>query len=96
MAIDKTNLKAGVRTCLLSLQRTTDLIDIVQTRLPTGLEVNSAVDDTTDVIASLEHERIAELVACQRVQVDDPLMTAILDEIELRARMAIAKFGRGA
>jgi len=26
--------------------------------------------------------------------VDDPLLTAVLDEIELRARVGIAKFGR--
>jgi flagellin-like hook-associated protein FlgL len=47
MAADKINLTAGVRTNLLSLQRTTSLIDIVQTRLSTGLKVNSAIDDAS-------------------------------------------------
>lgn len=47
MAADKINLTAGVRSNLLSLQRTTDLIDIVQTRLSTGLKVNSAIDDAS-------------------------------------------------
>ncbi len=47
MAADKINLTAGVRTNLLSLQRTTDLIDIVQKRLSTGLKVNSAIDDAS-------------------------------------------------
>ena len=47
MAADKINLTAGVRANLLSLQRTTDLIDIVQTRLSTGLKVNSAIDDAS-------------------------------------------------
>lgn len=47
MAADKVNLTAGVRSNLLSLQRTTDLIDIVQTRLSTGLKVNSAIDDAS-------------------------------------------------
>ena len=44
---DKINLTAGVRNNLLSLQRTTNLIDIVQTRLSTGLKVNSAIDDAS-------------------------------------------------
>ncbi|MCG8545932.1 MAG: flagellin, partial [Alphaproteobacteria bacterium] len=44
---DKVNLTAGVRNNLLSLQRTTDLIGIVQTRLSTGLKVNSAIDDAS-------------------------------------------------
>lgn len=47
MATDKINLTAGVRNNLLSLQRTTSLIDIVQTRLSTGLKVNSAIDDAS-------------------------------------------------
>lgn len=47
MAIDKVNLTAGVRNNLLSLQRTTSLIDIVQKRLTTGLKVNSAIDDAS-------------------------------------------------
>ena len=41
-----------------------------------------------------ELEWIAQLVERQRAQVDDPLLTAVLDEIELRARVGIAKFGR--
>ena len=44
---DKVNLTAGVRNNLLSLQRTTNLIEIVQTRLSTGLKVNSAIDDAS-------------------------------------------------
>jgi flagellin-like hook-associated protein FlgL len=52
MAIDKINLTAGVRTNLLSLQRTTGLIEIVQTRLSTGLKVNSAIDDASAFFTS--------------------------------------------
>lgn len=47
MAIDKVNLTGGVRANLLSLQRTTNLIEIVQTRLSTGLKVNTAIDDAS-------------------------------------------------
>jgi flagellin-like hook-associated protein FlgL len=38
-------LSGAVRTALLSLQNTTDLIDRTQNRLSTGLRVSSAVDD---------------------------------------------------
>jgi flagellin-like hook-associated protein FlgL len=47
MASDKINLSAGVQSNLLTLQRTTKLIDTVQTRLSTGLKVNSAIDDAS-------------------------------------------------
>jgi flagellin len=45
MATQKINLSAGVRANLLTLQNTTKLIATVQTRLSTGLKVNSAIDD---------------------------------------------------
>jgi flagellin len=45
MATPKINLSAGVQANLLTLQRTTTLINTVQTRLSTGLKVNSAIDD---------------------------------------------------
>jgi hypothetical protein len=48
----------------------------------------------TGAISRSELDRIAEMVARQREQVDDPLLTAVLDEIELRARVEIAKFRR--
>jgi len=45
MATPKINLSSGVQANLLTLQRTTTLINTVQTRLSTGLKVNSAIDD---------------------------------------------------
>jgi len=47
MAVDKINLSAGVRSNLLTLQRTSSLVETVQTRLSTGLKVNSAIDDAS-------------------------------------------------
>jgi flagellin-like hook-associated protein FlgL len=45
MASNKIFLSAGVQSNLLTLQRTVKLINTVQTRLSTGLKVNSAIDD---------------------------------------------------
>ncbi|MEE2688349.1 MAG: flagellin [Pseudomonadota bacterium] len=42
---DSINLSTSVRTNLLTLQRTSGLIAATQTRLSTGLKVNSALDD---------------------------------------------------
>jgi len=52
MAVDKINLTGGVRSNLLSLQRTSSLIEIVQTRLSTGLKVNTAIDDASAFFTS--------------------------------------------
>ena len=45
MATDKVSLSEAVRGNLLTLQRTARTIDQTQTRLSTGLKVNSALDD---------------------------------------------------
>ena len=42
---DPINLTASVRGNLLTLQRTSSLIASTQTRLSTGLKINSALDD---------------------------------------------------
>ena len=47
MANTKIFLSAGVQSNLLSLQRTSKLLNIVQTRLSTNLKVNSAIDDAS-------------------------------------------------
>src|SRR3546814_5328974 len=47
MADNRVSLSAAVRTNLLTLQRTARQIDITQTRLSTGLKVNSAIDDAS-------------------------------------------------
>ena len=52
MANNTINLSSGVRANLLSLQRTSSLISTVQTRLSTGLKVNSALDDASAFFTS--------------------------------------------
>lgn len=46
------NLSAGVRANLLTLQRTSNQIGLVQNRLSTGLKVNSAIDDASAFFTS--------------------------------------------
>ena len=47
MAAEKVNLTEAIRGNLLSLQRSARAIDQTQTRLSTGLAVNSALDDAS-------------------------------------------------
>jgi flagellin len=49
---DKIELSAVIRSNLLTLSRTTDLIDRTQDRLSTGLKVSSARDDATAFFAA--------------------------------------------
>lgn len=52
MASNKIFLSSGVQSNLLTLQRTVKLINTVQTRLSTGLKVNSAIDDANAFFTS--------------------------------------------
>ena len=49
---DKVELSAAIRSNLLTLSRTTDLIDRTQDRLSTGLKVASALDDSAAFFAA--------------------------------------------
>jgi len=52
VAINDISLTAGMRTNLISLQGTVDLLNRTQERLSTGKKVNSALDDPTAYFAS--------------------------------------------
>lgn len=51
--VDKVALSAGVKSNLLSLQRTSTSINTTQTRLSSGLKVNSALDDASAYFTSV-------------------------------------------
>ena len=51
--VDKIALSSGVRSNLLTLQRTSASINTTQTRLSSGLKVNSALDDASAFFTSV-------------------------------------------
>ncbi len=55
MAISDISLTAGMRSNLLSLQGTADLMDRTQVRLSTGKKVNSALDDPVNFFRAQAH-----------------------------------------
>jgi len=80
-----------MRNNLLSLQKTSDLINTTQKRLSTGKKVNSALDNPTNFFAAQSHlERASDLTArkdgmaeaVQMVKAADAGITAITSLIE--------------
>jgi flagellin len=55
MALNDISLTAGMRSNLLSLQKTATLLDRTQNRLSTGKKVNSALDDPINFFAAQGH-----------------------------------------
>jgi flagellin-like hook-associated protein FlgL len=64
MALSDISLTAGMRSNLLSLQKTANLLDRTQDRLSTGKEVSSALDDPINFFAAQGHmNRASDLAA---------------------------------
>jgi flagellin len=64
MAVNDISLTSGMRNNLLSLQKTSDLINTTQQRLSTGKKVNSPLDNPTNYFAAQTHlERASDLTA---------------------------------
>ncbi len=81
---DKVSLSQAVRGNLLSLQRTSSLIDQTNSRLSTGLKVNSAVDDASAFFTSRALENRANDLVELKSGIDLAISTiqAGLDGIE--------------
>jgi flagellin len=62
MAMANIHLTSGMRANLISMQNTAKLMDTTQTRLSSGLKVNSALDDPINFFKAQEHRnRAADL-----------------------------------
>lgn len=55
MALSDISLTSGMRSNLVSLQQTLDLLNRTQTRLASGKRVNTAIDDPVNYFASQSH-----------------------------------------
>ena len=96
-------LSSAVRTNLLSLQSTADLMSTTQNRLSTGLKVNSALDDPTAFFTSSslnsragDLNRLLDSVgnAVQTVKAADDGISAItklVESAQATARQALQK-----
>ncbi|MEM8812286.1 MAG: flagellin [Pseudomonadota bacterium] len=84
-------LSSGIRSNLLALQRTADLVQTTQERLSTGRRVNSALDDATNFFTSQSlNNRASDLTrlldgignAVQTLEAADDGITAITQLVE--------------
>jgi flagellin len=66
MSISDISLTSGMRSNLVNLQSTVDLINRTQTRLTTGKKVNSALDDPTNYFTSRDHLNRASDLASRK------------------------------
>lgn len=66
MAINDISLTAGMRSNLLNLQSTTNLLDRTQTRLSTGKRVNSALDDPVAYFTAKSHNNRASDLSAKK------------------------------
>lgn len=91
MAVSDISLTSGMRSNLLSLQGTVDLLNRTQNRLSTGKKVNSAIDNPTSYFASQSLTSRASLIdslkdamgqAVQTVTAADKGITSITAMIE--------------
>ncbi|MEN6487752.1 MAG: flagellin [Smithella sp.] len=91
MAISDVSLTTGMKSNLLSLQNTVDLLDRTQTRLSTGKKVNSAIDNPVSYFASQSLTSRASIIdslkdsmgqAVQTITAADKGISAITSLIE--------------
>ena len=75
MAINDISLTAGMRSNLVSLQGTVDLINRTQERLTTGKKVNSALDDPTNYFVARDHMNRATDLAARKDGMSEAIQT---------------------
>ena len=75
MTIANINLTSGMRATLNSLQQTSNLFEITQNRLATGLKVNSALDDPVAFFAAQSHTNRASDLAVRKNDMNEAIQT---------------------
>ncbi len=75
MAINDISLTLGMRSNLVSLQQTVDLLNRTQERLSTGKKVNSALDDPTNYFVARDHMNRASDLAARKDGMSEAIQT---------------------
>jgi len=75
MALERIELTAGMRANLLSLKRTSSLIDKTAARLATGLKVQSALDDPIAYFAAKGHTNRAADLSIRKDEMSEAIQT---------------------
>ena len=92
---DAVNLSSSVRSNLLTLQRSSDLIALTQTRLSTGKVVNSAIDDAPAFFTAKALENTAGDFNLLKTDIDLAISTiqAAIDGIDAITELVVQAKG---
>lgn len=75
MTVNNIQLTSGMRQNLFSLQNTSKLMERTQTRLASGKEINSALDDPVKYFAALGHTNRAGDLAMRKSEMGEAIQT---------------------
>jgi flagellin len=75
MAMQPITLTSGMRANLVSLQNTSNLLEITQQRLASGKKVNSALDDPVAYFTAVAHEQRANDLASRKDEMSEAVQT---------------------
>lgn len=73
MAMQPITLTSGMRSNLVSLQKTNDLMELTQKRLSSGKKVNSALDDPVSYFTAVAHEQRAGDLASRKDEMSESI-----------------------
>ena len=92
---DAVNLSSSVRSNLLTLQRSSDLIALTQTRLSTGKVVNSAIDDAPAFFTAKALENTASDFNLLKTDIDLAISTiqAAIDGLDAITELVVQAKG---
>jgi flagellin-like hook-associated protein FlgL len=75
MAINDISLTSGMRSNLIALQNTVNLLDRTQERLSTGKKVNSALDNPVNYFAAQSHTTRANTISAYKDTMNEAIQT---------------------
>jgi flagellin-like hook-associated protein FlgL len=75
MALANIHLTSGMRANLVSMQQTAKLMDSTQTRLSSGLKVNTALDDPINFFKAQEHRNRANDLEARKDAMSEAVQT---------------------
>jgi flagellin-like hook-associated protein FlgL len=95
MAMNDISLTGGMRSNLLQLQKTSNLIDRTQERLSTGKQVNSALDNPTNFFAAQAHMNRATDFAVRKDSMAEAIQTVKASDAGITAISSLVEAAKG-
>lgn len=95
MAANNISLTAGMRNNLLSLGKTSSLINLTQNRLATGKKVNSALDNPTNYFAAQTHLSRADDLSSRKDGMSEAVQTVKAADAGIKAITSLIESAKG-